>query len=465
MELTLQNVGIISKATIKLNGLTVICGSNNSGKSTAGKALYSTIEALSNLEEKWHNDLSTNYRNVLFKVSRLLDLDSISRYIDFNKMQEYYQKDFSMLLQTGFRYHRFVDPTNVVMAFSNLKDVVEFLTPHLLLDFVKSPKNSLPKKFFAFLDNFEENREKTLSFIDSFEKYFHDNPQNFAEKSVAALFYTEFNGQVFPINLKTKEKTSNVSISKNGEIGCNFSILKSEKANASISHNKLFFNNAIYVDDPYILDKFSRDDEFYFMHQMPNRLDYSHTAKLIKILLKRQTKSLIEQSINYDRYDSIVSKIDNIIPGTLTVRDSGLYYEETGKEPLKVQNLATGSKMFSIIKNLLEKGEINFDTMLILDEPESHLHPEWQNVLAEVIVMLVKELDANILLTTHSPNFLMALEAYSKKYDLCEKTNYYMAKHKNDNYMVDYICVNDNLSDIYSSFALPLVKVKSLKDN
>ena len=39
MELLLQNIGIIGNAKIALNGLTVICGSNNSGKSTAGKAL------------------------------------------------------------------------------------------------------------------------------------------------------------------------------------------------------------------------------------------------------------------------------------------------------------------------------------------------------------------------------------------------------------------------------------------
>ena len=141
-----------------------------------------------------------------------------------------------------------------------------------------------------------------------------------------------------------------------------------------------------------------------------------------------------------------------------------MYYEEMDKEPLRVQNLATGSKMFSILKNLLEKGEINFETMLILDEPEAHLHPEWQNVFAEVIVLLVKELDTHVLLTTHSPNFLMAIEAYAKKYGLLDKADYYMAEHNEDNYTVDYVCVNDKLSQIYSSFTLPLVKVKQMKD-
>lgn len=52
MKLTLQNIGIIKKTKIKIKGLTVIWWNNNSGKSTIVKALYATIESLSNLEEK-----------------------------------------------------------------------------------------------------------------------------------------------------------------------------------------------------------------------------------------------------------------------------------------------------------------------------------------------------------------------------------------------------------------------------
>ena len=102
--------------------------------------------------------------------------------------------------------------------------------------------------------------------------------------------------------------------------------------------------------------------------------------------------------------------------------------------------------------------------MLILDEPEAHLHPEWQNAFAEIIVLVVKEFNTHVLLTTHSPNFLMAIEAYAKKYGLLDQANYYMATHNADNYTVDYVCVNNNLSKIYSSFARPLVDVKQLKD-
>ena len=40
MRLYLKNVGKVSEADIKLDGITVIAGENNTGKSTVGKMLY-----------------------------------------------------------------------------------------------------------------------------------------------------------------------------------------------------------------------------------------------------------------------------------------------------------------------------------------------------------------------------------------------------------------------------------------
>lgn len=467
MEFVLQNVGIINKANIKLAGLTVICGSNNSGKSTAGKALYATVESLSNLDEKLHEDLFVNYRRALMNVSRMLDLDGIYKYVDFEKMQEVCGKDLSMLVRSPYNQQFNSRQSNIVDAFISLKEAVEFLCPPVFLDFLKKAKSDMPKKFFAFLDNFEESREKALVFLGELDKYyFEESPQKFAEKSAAALFSTEFNEQVFPVNSKSKERKSYVSISKNGEIGCSLTLTDRKKdIIAMVSSSKLFVNNAIYIEDPYSLDKIAAGDEFPYFFRINKSMDYSHSAKLKRLLLKKETTSLIEKSLNKEKYIDLIKKISDIIPGVLTLRETGMFYEEPEKEPLKVQNLATGSKMFSIIKNLLEKGEITFDTILILDEPESHLHPEWQNIFAEIIVLLVKELDSKVLLTTHSPNFLMALEAYSKQYEMVDKTNYYMAKHLDNDYLVDYINVNDRLSEIYSSFAYPLIQVKKLKDS
>ena len=56
MKITLKNIGIVENSTIELNGLTVIVGRNNSGKTTVGKALYSVVESVSNIEERIRND-------------------------------------------------------------------------------------------------------------------------------------------------------------------------------------------------------------------------------------------------------------------------------------------------------------------------------------------------------------------------------------------------------------------------
>jgi hypothetical protein len=52
LNIQLKNIGIIRDSTIELNGLTVITGQNNSGKTTVGKVVYSVIDAASNLERK-----------------------------------------------------------------------------------------------------------------------------------------------------------------------------------------------------------------------------------------------------------------------------------------------------------------------------------------------------------------------------------------------------------------------------
>ncbi|VVM17606.1 hypothetical protein BSPWISOXPB_2973, partial [uncultured Gammaproteobacteria bacterium] len=63
----------------------------------------------------------------------------------------------------------------------------------------------------------------------------------------------------------------------------------------------------------------------------------------------------------------------------------------------------------------------------MLDEPEVHLHPNWQLKYAEIITLLVKN-NINILVTTHSPYMIEALERYAEKYDIKDKTNFYLAK-------------------------------------
>ena len=71
MEFSVRGIGIIKEADIKIDGLTVIAGSNNSGKTTVGRALYSIVNAVENLEEKQDMDQAVA---IVDRILRILNL-------------------------------------------------------------------------------------------------------------------------------------------------------------------------------------------------------------------------------------------------------------------------------------------------------------------------------------------------------------------------------------------------------
>ena len=52
MNLKIKNFGKIAEADIKFDGITVICGENDTGKSTVGKALFCLYNALNDYKNK-----------------------------------------------------------------------------------------------------------------------------------------------------------------------------------------------------------------------------------------------------------------------------------------------------------------------------------------------------------------------------------------------------------------------------
>ena len=78
MKLSLRNVNKIHAADVELNGLTVIVGENDSGKSTIGRILFSVVKALTgtkeNDERKKHDRLM-KYADALYK--RLISVEPI----------------------------------------------------------------------------------------------------------------------------------------------------------------------------------------------------------------------------------------------------------------------------------------------------------------------------------------------------------------------------------------------------
>jgi len=90
-----------------------------------------------------------------------------------------------------------------------------------------------------------------------------------------------------------------------------------------------------------------------------------------------------------------------------------------------------------------------------MDEPEVHLHPEWQIKLAEIIVRLAKDLDITLYINSHSPQFIEAIEVYSRYNDIQDDTNFYLTKkEENGKFIFDKI-ENNELKKIYQNLGDP----------
>ena len=195
------------------------------------------------------------------------------------------------------------------------------------------------------------------------------------------------------------------------------------------------FDDATYIETPLLIN-----EEFNL--NFNKRSSYADILRKIKI-----AKKPIQKKLEY---------ISQIIPGEIYTENDKFSYKvmPTAKE-LPLSAMASGVKSFNILQLLVQGGFIGGITkLLIIDEPENHLHPEWQLKYAELIVSLVAQ-GASIILTSHSPYMIEALYYYAKK--LLDKNKvafYYTEKTNIKNYTE--IKETTDLSIIFDKLSKPL---------
>jgi len=153
-------------------------------------------------------------------------------------------------------------------------------------------------------------------------------------------------------------------------------------------------------------------------------------------------KRVIQGEVYYDKYkDCILFKKNGL--------DKALDMEET----------SNGIKMFGFFQILLLNQSIQEGTILILDEPEVHLHPKWQLEMAKIIVELVKN-GVKIVVNSHSPYMIDALKYYSDREKV--KSNFYLAE-KNRDETSSISDVTMDISPIFEKLTEPLRELRKMK--
>ena len=113
-----------------------------------------------------------------------------------------------------------------------------------------------------------------------------------------------------------------------------------------------------------------------------------------------------------DLYKKLTSK--DILGGKIAISESGdLLFQENGHK-FSLSMTAMGVANLGILALLIERKILDEDTFLFIDEPEAHLHPAWQVIMAETLFELAKG-GVNVVIATHSADILKWLEVHVKK--------------------------------------------------
>lgn len=461
MEIRLKNIGIIEDSTLSIEGLTVITGHNNSGKTTVGKAAYSIIDATSDIEKKAEND------KFFYAAERLKELSNTFMCKSAFKEYSKYIKNSAIRIFFEQSYYNSISKN---MMKTYIQDLIHALydmdiQESLYILILQRYEGKYHRKIENFTSDFEDNKEDVIDQLDLLYKkiYSDDNLEIYTLDSINATLGIEFSGQIQTISENYTESLIDI---KKDKLHYMFPI----RNNRVIKHQPIEsmpYTQAYFIDNPFIVDEpifYGKTDYIKEDSYLSEAFIITHDNKLKRILFGAQARTILEDGMIGEQYRNISEKINAILPGKFEDTAEASYYIDNGKK-IKMANLATGAKMFSIIKLLLEKGRIDNSTLLILDEPEAHLHPEWQNAFAEIIILLIKEIGCHVLLTTHSPNFTLALEAYMQKYQIVSKSNFYQTKKNAENGMVSYQNVSQKIEDIYGDFAKYLSEAKELLDS
>jgi predicted ATPase len=421
MKIELENVGKINKAQIRLDGITVIAGENSTGKSTVGKMLFCVFKAFYRMEE----------------------------HIQFEKVNTVRKTVTNYFFETFNR----IPNGNGIFRLS--KEVVESQ------DYKKNKQKIVDRMmgyYRRYMDFFGGGlkEEEVSAVADKINKFLYIEDEELVKRILKTNLEVEFGTKIGHLNFPEQKSHVRIEIKNH--------VIEFEASNNGEMDVRSFISlmkEIIYMDDPYVLDNLSGYDNHSYSNVLNHRNDLLDKLRSSK---KEDSISVLEEVMTKKRLQKILDVFNNVCDGELS--DDGntvnyVYKTDKLQDGLEVVNLSTGMKNFVILKQLLLNGQIDENGIVILDEPEIHLHPEWQLKFAEIIVLIQKEFGIHILLNTHSPYFLNAIEVYADKYGIADKCSYYLTEGKGDRTEIED--VSENIERIYAKLARPLQDLENLR--
>lgn len=439
MKLQVENIGKINDAEIKIDGITVIAGPNNTGKSTIGKILFCLFDTLSGAKVKIREQRITHVAqaasHLLYQVYTLSLSSAVKRWL----------RDYSETLTRALidAYEENQNVYSKEKAIEIFENVVKSSDIGKTLTFDKDDIN-----------DFAESVVYALSLTD----------EHILKEIVNEVYNDTFTNQVNSLERPDESAHVNAWI-KGSQIHVSFAKNECDNVECGLELK----NKVIYIDNPSILSKLSfrslRRSRGHFYFNAANSME----NRLLELLTESPSddgevrRDLVEKSYQKEKLEKVHNLINSAISATILESEDGYKLKEQGANyGVSFNNLSYGIWAFIILKMLIEKNSIQKKDVLFLDEPEIHLHPTWQIIFAHLVVLLQKEFDLSVVITTHSHFFVDAIDLYTRKYKSRDTTHFYLSS-VNDR-KASFANVSNDLIQIYRKMSDAVNVLEELRE-
>jgi len=399
----------INKADIWLDGITVVSGINGCGKSTISKLLYQTYKYSIHYDRLLIKDVNERLRPYYEVLNQLYVLISI------NKRQGL------GYATRRWRYLKSLENADVYL--SEVKELCDnFLEEERKLN-VQNDSLVTERTWrimWASLNNEgERDLELNLEMLQEQMTEIIREALNLSQERPSSILRNKIS------NSLRNELPTTIEVSEYGD-----SFIGFRTKSVALPH---YIQRVIYLDTPMMLgiDAFEGPENWEELnHYLKTPLDSYYNGTIKDTILKE----ILHGEAVYN---------DDAIEDALTFkREDGKVFE--------LFDCATGVKSFSILQLLYKNGYLQKDTLLIVDEPEAHLHPQWVVEYARLMLLLHKELGVKFFIASHSTDMVGALKEMASVYDVSD-LNFYVAEEVED-LCFDYRYLADDVEPIFASF-------------
>lgn len=413
----------ISKAEISIDGITVLSGENGSGKSTLSRWLYYLVKSTNEYEKYISKSAKYEVRVLLEKIRRASMIMSISKAIgtaSFYRMLE----DLNSAKDIEQYKDRYSD---IVSGF--LRSLSEYSEKRTF-------SRDMPRLASLFNIDIEENtdpKDVLLKVSDRLFEDFANIEKAFAKRrktrtadalaSVIADFASSGDDGIIDVKLY--------------EDGVNLLDRKEFKA-------PLMLNRAIYYGTQRTMNSLDDYSEFNSFLKTP----IGETPEQGRVI-KMKMQHIMNGSVTFEKNEDLLYD------------EAELHYRRKDGLNIPLKQAATGLISFACLERLLENGYLTQDTLLIIDEPEAHLHPQWIVEYARILVLLNKQIGLKILISSHNPDMVAAIQSIARKEGVLDTTHFYLAqKEQKNDLRFYYKDLGTDIGEIFESFNIALSRIQ-----